>query len=89
MNNIRDEIAQTEINLLTQGINNRESRIAALEAENQQLREALARPCQYHHLPLINGWSHVIDRGTGLMGDKKVFRCPLSDEARALLEAKP
>jgi hypothetical protein len=58
--------------------------ITALEEENRNLRIEIARPCMFHHLPLVNGWSHQIHRGVG-MGSVKVIRCPLSKEARALL----
>lgn len=56
---------------------------ARLIAAAPELLEALAEPCRYHHLPLVNGWAHSIDVGTGTR--KKTIRCLLSKKARAVI----
>ena len=52
---------------------------AVLKQQNALLVEALEDSCEYHHLPLVNGWSHKLST-TG-----KVIRCRLSEKAKQAL----
>ncbi len=54
--------------------------VERLEQENEDLRDALEDGCEYHHLPLINGWTHELP-STGNYGR----RCRLSEKARQAL----
>ena len=50
-------------------------KIEELEQQNAELLEALKANCEWHHIPLVNGWSHKTELG-------KVIRCRLSKQAR-------
>ena len=57
----------------------RGNRILQLEQQIAVLVDALEDGCEYHHLPLVNGWSHKLST-TG-----KVIRCRLSEKAQQAL----
>ena len=93
MNNIRP-VKLADNDELRNTVNEQGRTIASLTAENatqaqriKELEALLKSPCQYHHLPLINGWSHQITKGVGI-GSKKIIRCPLTEEVRKALETK-
>jgi hypothetical protein len=46
-----------------------------------ELLEALKSRCKYHHLPLKNGWAHVIQRSFA----PKTARCTLTESERAVI----
>ena len=51
-----------------------------MERQRDGLAEILIANCEYHHLPLINGWCHQLEL------DSKTIRCRLSEEARFAIQ---
>jgi len=58
--------------------------VTAQQERIAELEKALAKRCQYHHLPLHNGWAHLVKSGIGTQRER-VVRCQLDKETRDIL----